>query len=409
MTVRIREADLGDADLATFAAIVNETTPDDPTSVDEMRWSTAAYPGASRFILETDGRPVGTASVGRIYVFPPDFDAFWATVNVLPEPAARVSGRRCSRPSRSGPGRPARSPSTSRRRTPGRTASTSSSTAGSASTSATRPSISSSPGLDAPAVDLPAGVSLTTLAERPDLIEGVHAVAVEAFADIPGGETPMAAGDLEEFRERDVDRPSIPPAAFFVATEDATGRRGRLRQPAAPAPHRRRIAWHDMTAVARDWRGRGLATALKRATIGWAIADGIDAPRSGQRHRQPRDARGQCPARLRPEPGQPHHARPAGRRHDGPMSDDAERAAERTRPGARCRPIRPSTTRRVPRSRGRRASRRRTSRAASIPTRRSVSREERHYGKLLLAMVLALMFGGFVIGIALALVFGTAP
>jgi hypothetical protein len=36
-------------------------------------------------------------------------------------------------------------------------------------------------------------------------------------------------------------------------------------------------------------------------------------------------------------------------------------------------------------------------------------REERHYGKLLLWMVLGLMFGGFVIGIALALVFGTAP
>ena len=27
---------------------------------------------------------------------------------------------------------------------------------------------------------------------------------------------------------------------------------------------RRRVAWHDMTAVAREWRGRGLATALKR-------------------------------------------------------------------------------------------------------------------------------------------------
>ena len=35
--------------------------------------------------------------------------------------------------------------------------------------------------------------------------------------------------------------------------------------------------------------------------------------------------------------------------------------------------------------------------------------EERHYGKLLLWMVLALMFGGFVIGIALTLMFGTAP
>src|SRR5215207_5599176 len=83
MSFRIREADLGDADLETFTAIVNETTPDDPTSVDEMRWSTATYPGTSRFILEAGGRPVGTASVGRIYVYPPDFDAFWATVNVL--------------------------------------------------------------------------------------------------------------------------------------------------------------------------------------------------------------------------------------------------------------------------------------------------------------------------------------
>ena len=35
--------------------------------------------------------------------------------------------------------------------------------------------------------------------------------------------------------------------------------------------------------------------------------------------------------------------------------------------------------------------------------------EERHYGKLLLWMVLGLMFGGFVIGILLTLMFGTAP
>lgn len=35
--------------------------------------------------------------------------------------------------------------------------------------------------------------------------------------------------------------------------------------------------------------------------------------------------------------------------------------------------------------------------------------EERYYGKLLLWMVLALMFGGFVIGIALMLMLGSAP
>jgi hypothetical protein len=35
--------------------------------------------------------------------------------------------------------------------------------------------------------------------------------------------------------------------------------------------------------------------------------------------------------------------------------------------------------------------------------------EERHYGKLLLAMVAALMFGGFIIGIALTIAVGSAP
>ena len=34
--------------------------------------------------------------------------------------------------------------------------------------------------------------------------------------------------------------------------------------------------------------------------------------------------------------------------------------------------------------------------------------EERHYGKLLLWMVLVLMFGGFVVGIAIALAFGSS-
>ncbi|MEO8437925.1 MAG: hypothetical protein ABI562_05660 [Chloroflexota bacterium] len=36
-------------------------------------------------------------------------------------------------------------------------------------------------------------------------------------------------------------------------------------------------------------------------------------------------------------------------------------------------------------------------------------REERHYGKLLFWMVFGLMFGGFIVGIAIALTFGIAP
>ena len=46
-------------------------------------------------------------------------------------------------------------------------------------------------------------------------------------------------------------------------------------------PNRRRIAWHAMTGVTHEWRGRGVATALKRATIGWAIANGLDVLEAG--------------------------------------------------------------------------------------------------------------------------------
>ena len=35
--------------------------------------------------------------------------------------------------------------------------------------------------------------------------------------------------------------------------------------------------------------------------------------------------------------------------------------------------------------------------------------EERRYGKLLLAMIVVLVFGGFVVGIAIALTVGTVP
>ena len=42
-------------------------------------------------------------------------------------------------------------------------------------------------------------------------------------------------------------------------------------------PGRATVAWHGMTAVARAWRGRGLARALKAATIAWALDNGLEA------------------------------------------------------------------------------------------------------------------------------------
>jgi GNAT superfamily N-acetyltransferase len=276
----IRDADRGDADLAAFVAIVNETTPEEADSVDNLHWADATYPGAARFLAEQDGRPVGAASVARIYVYPADFDGLWAHVNVLPEARRQgIGGRLLEVVSEH-----ARAAGKTTLHIP---------------VSADRPETMDFlvhrgfeeherskivrlvlAHLEIPAIDLPAGTSLTTLAERPDLVEAVHTVAIEAFADIPGGDEPMAAGSLAEFRLREVDRPNIPPGAFMIATDATTDAViGYASLILLPGPAG--VAWHDMTAVLRTWRGRGLAGALKRATIGWAIANGLEALETG--------------------------------------------------------------------------------------------------------------------------------
>lgn len=119
---------------------------------------------------------------------------------------------------------------------------------------------------------------ITTLAARPDLVPGVHAVAVETFPDIPGDE-PMAPGDLAEFRARDIDRPAIPPWGFAIALdpEDRVVGYASLILVPGGGP----VAWHDMTAVSRAWRGKGLAAALKATTIGAAIEHGLTALETG--------------------------------------------------------------------------------------------------------------------------------
>jgi hypothetical protein len=54
----IRRAADDDADLGLIARIVNEVSPEDSTSIDELRWAAATYPGGVRFLAEVDGRAV---------------------------------------------------------------------------------------------------------------------------------------------------------------------------------------------------------------------------------------------------------------------------------------------------------------------------------------------------------------
>jgi mycothiol synthase len=239
-----------------------------------MRWVAATYPGGVRFLATApDGRAVGAASAGRIYVYPPDHDAYWVEIAVLPEARRKGLGegllRSASEVARAAgktalhipasDGRPEGIDFLIRR--------------GFSELDRSKAVRLDLRGLAPPPVAPPSGVQLVTLAARPDLIPAVHAFATEAFPDIPGDE-PMAAGDLAEFRAREIDRPGIPWDGFIIALDDGGDVLGYAS--VLLAPSRPTIGLHDLTAVRRAARGRGIAGALKRAVIGWAIASGLE-------------------------------------------------------------------------------------------------------------------------------------
>ncbi|HEX5148371.1 MAG TPA: GNAT family N-acetyltransferase [Candidatus Limnocylindrales bacterium] len=281
MRVSLRVAAPSDDELGMIAAIINVVSPEEPTSIDEMRWADETYPGGNRYVATDGERPVGVATVGRVYMYPPEFPAFWATLHVLAADRGRGVGsallsavsewaRAAGKPelmTRVWEAHPDAIDFLHHR--------------GFREYERDKAVELRLEGRRPPPIDLPAGVLVTSLADRPDLVTGVHVVASETFADIPGGGEPIAVGDLEAFRARDVDRPSIPHRAFMIATEASTGRvigyASLILAPGEPP----RKAWHDMTAVARAWRGRGVASALKRATIGWAIDNGLAVLEAG--------------------------------------------------------------------------------------------------------------------------------
>jgi mycothiol synthase len=269
-----------DADLERLAEVVNATSPEDPTTLDEIRWSDRTYPGSTRLLAELDGRAVGAATVGRIYVYPPEYPAWWGSLGVVPEARRQGIGERLLRgisdaaraAGKDGlliacvEDRPDGIDFLAHR--------------GFAEFDRSKTVHLELDGLAAPTVATPPGIEFTTLAARPDLVPGVHAVALEAFDDIPGGDEPMAVGDLAEFRARDVDRPMVLKDAFFVAVDTETGRVvGYASLARLPGSSTR--AWHDMTAVLRAFRGRGIARELKHATIAWAIGHGLTTLETG--------------------------------------------------------------------------------------------------------------------------------
>lgn len=272
--LEIREA-VTDEDLGHMVAIIGRVSPDNPMSIEEARWQDAQYPGGKRFVALLDGQPVGCGGAGRVYMYAEDFPALWGNISVLPEHRRRGVGSALLE-AISGVARARGKPDLYGRTTSDRPESIAFlDHRGFREVERMKVVRLELAGLAVPAIDAPAGITISSLAERPDLADGLHAVAVEALPDIPGDDR-MDPGTAEEFRARDVDRAILPPWGYAVAIDDATGEVVGYANLMLVAGNPG-LAWNAMTAVRRAWRGRGVASALKRATIAWAAANGLEA------------------------------------------------------------------------------------------------------------------------------------
>lgn len=121
-------------------------------------------------------------------------------------------------------------------------------------------------GMESPEVEPPEGVRIVTRAEEPGRLDDMYALAVQADEDIPGS---AGLQSYERWRAMDIDRPNCLPELCFLALagDEVVGY-------AFLQAHGDR-AFHGLTVTRRDWRRRGVATALKHAEIAAAKGEGF--------------------------------------------------------------------------------------------------------------------------------------
>ena len=258
--------------LAQLAALATEIAPERPSTAAELEHGEQTFPGGLRLLAWAGTTPVGYGTAGRIHVYASDFDGAWAELGVADDYRRRgMAGELYRRLSAHAaaigktalhvPACDARPEAIGWLERRGYVEyERSRAVALDIATAQVRP------------VDAPAGVEITTLAQRPDLLEALHVVADATLHDIPGSDEPQTAGTLEEFVAYDIEGPMARREAIFLALVDGelAGYASLCFPGAQPTS-----AWHDMTGVLRAVRGRGIAGALKRAQIAWAAGNGI--------------------------------------------------------------------------------------------------------------------------------------
>ncbi len=162
--------------------------------------------------------------------------------------------------------------------------------------------------IDPPEVRLPAGVTIMTWADRPELIHGIYDVAVEASADIPGDED----DEIEPFEDWVAHEMEAGPGdrkdATFVALagEEVVGYSKFSLSDAQP-----KVAHHDLTGVRRAWRKQGIARALKQSADRLGEARGLRAAGDAERRTERADPQAERGVRLRAVRHQDALPRPA--------------------------------------------------------------------------------------------------
>jgi mycothiol synthase len=121
-------------------------------------------------------------------------------------------------------------------------------------------------GVEPPPPDPPEGVRIASRVEEPDRLDEMYAVAVQADEDIPGS---TGVQTFEQWRAHEIDKPNRRPELCFLALagDEVVGY--------AALQVFGDEAFHGLTATRRDWRRRGVATALKRAEIAAAKQAGF--------------------------------------------------------------------------------------------------------------------------------------
>jgi RimJ/RimL family protein N-acetyltransferase len=119
---------------------------------------------------------------------------------------------------------------------------------------------------DEPPPVIPDGVQIVTVADQPELWEQAYHRVHATLADTAHASVPQVT--LEEWHR---DWIQTPEAAFAaLAGGEVIGVASLLLDPDQPGR-----AETGYTAVRREWRGHGVADALKRSTLAWAAGHGI--------------------------------------------------------------------------------------------------------------------------------------